>query len=143
GVPAAGVPWFVTVFGRDSLIASLQNMMVQARFAEGALRTLATYQASERDDWRDAQPGKIVHEIRRGELAHFNLVPHTRYYGTWDATPLFLVALAEAWRWGGDRKLIEELCPAAERCLEWIDRYGDLDGDGFQEYQTYSQQGYE
>jgi glycogen debranching enzyme len=142
-VPAAGVPWFVTLFGRDSLIVSLQCLMVHARFAEGALRTLATYQAAARDDWRDAQPGKIVHEIRSGELAHFNLVPHTRYYGTWDATPLFLVTLAEAWRWLGDRQLIEDLCPAAERCLEWIDRYGDLDGDGFQEYRTYSKQGYE
>jgi glycogen debranching enzyme len=142
-IPAAGVPWFVTIFGRDSLIASLQNLMVHARFAEGTLRTLANYQAKERDDWRDAQPGKIVHELRHGELAHFNLVPHTRYYGTWDATPLFLIVLRDAWRWLGDRQLVADMLPAAARCLEWIDTYGDLDGDGFQEYKTYSTQGYE
>jgi glycogen debranching enzyme len=142
-VPSAGVPWFVTLFGRDSLIATLQNLIVYAPFAEGTLHTLAAYQADRRDDWRDAQPGKIVHEVRHGELAHFNLVPHTRYYGTWDATPLFLIALAEAWRWLGDRKLIEDLRETAVRCLEWIDRDGDLDGDGFQEYQTYSPKGYE
>ena len=141
-VPAAGVPWFVTLFGRDSLIVSLQTMMVQARFAEGALRVLAEYQAEERDDWRDAQPGKIVHEVRHGELAHFDLVPHTRYYGTWDATPLYLILLREAWRWLGDRELIASLLPVAERCLHWIDSFGDLDGDGFQEYRTYSTQGY-
>lgn len=142
-VPAAGVPWYVALFGRDSLIASLQNMPVHARFAEGALRTLAEYQAKERDDWRDAQPGKIVHEIRHGELAHFNLVPHAHYYGTWDATPLYLIVLHAAWRWLGDRALVEQLLPTAEGCLSWIDHFGDLDGDGFQEYQTYSAKGYE
>jgi glycogen debranching enzyme len=142
-VPAAGVPWFVTLFGRDSLIAALQNLTVHARFAEGALRALAAFQATERDDWRDAQPGKIVHEVRHGELAHFNVVPHTRYYGTWDATSLYLMLLHQAWRWLGDRRLIEALLPTAERCLEWIDTYGDLDGDGFQEYQTFSAKGYE
>jgi glycogen debranching enzyme len=142
-VPAAGVPWFVTVFGRDSLVTSLQSLIVNARFAEGTLRVLARHQAEVRDDWRDAQPGKIVHELRQGELAHFNLVPHTRYYGTWDATPLYLIALAASWRWLADRRLLEDLRPAAERCLEWIDRWGDLDGDGFQEYQTFSSQGYE
>ena len=142
-VPAAGVPWYVTLFGRDSLIASVQCMMVHARFVEGTLRTLATYQATERDDWRDAQPGKIVHELRHGELAHFDAVPHARYYGTWDATPLYLIALHQAWRWLGDRRLIEELRPTAERCLDWIDRYGDVDGDGFQEYLRASSAGYE
>ena len=142
-VPAAGVPWFVTLFGRDSLIASLQNMPVNAKFAEGTLRILAAHQALNRDDWRDAQPGKIVHEVRHGELAHFNEVPHTRYYGTWDATPLFLMVLHQAWRWLGDRQLIEDMLPAAQRCLDWIDTCGDIDGDGFQEYQTYSAKGYE
>src|SRR5581483_1918772 len=142
-VPAAGVPWFVTLFGRDSLIASLQNMAVHARFAEGTLRVLAAHQATERDDWCDAQPGKIVHEVRHGELAYFREVPHARYFGTWDATPLFVIVLHQAWRWLGDRKLVQDLLPAARRCLEWIDRYGDLDGDGFQEYQTFSSKGYE
>ncbi|MBX5490565.1 MAG: amylo-alpha-1,6-glucosidase [Chloroflexi bacterium] len=142
-VPAAGVPWFVTLFGRDSLIVSYQCMGYYTALARGTLRRLAQYQATERDDWRDAQPGKIPHELRHGELAHFHLIPHTPYYGTWDATPLYLIVLHETWRWTGDRGLLETYLPTAERCLEWIDRYGDLDGDGFQEYQTYSNQGYD
>ncbi len=97
-VPAAGVPWFVALFGRDSLVVSYQTMVASADFARGALQKLAQYQAVARDDWRDAQPGKILHELRRGELAHFHLVPHTPYYGTWDATPLYLVVLHEAWK---------------------------------------------
>ena len=142
-VPAAGVPWFVALFGRDSLIASLQTMLVNPGFARGALRTLARYQATEMDDWRDAEPGKILHELRVGELAHFRRVPHTPYYGTADATPLYLVALHEAWRWLGDPGLLRQYRDVALRCLEWIDRYGDLDGDGFQEYRTRSPKGYE
>ncbi len=102
-LPAAGVPWFVTLFGRDSLVVSYQNMAVYTAFARGALRKLAAYQATERDDWRDAQPGKILHEVRHGELAYFNLIPQTPYYGTWDATPLYLIVLHEAWLWTGDR----------------------------------------
>jgi glycogen debranching enzyme len=142
-LPAAGVPWFVTIFGRDSLIVSLQNMMISPGFALGALRMLAEFQATEVDDWRDAQPGKILHELRRGELAHFHQVPHTPYYGTADATPLYLIALHETWKWLGDDALLREYRDVALRCLEWVDRYGDLDGDGFQEYQTRSSQGYE
>jgi glycogen debranching enzyme len=142
-LPAAGVPWFVTIFGRDSLIVSLQNMIVDARFARGALRQLAALQATELDDWRDAEPGKIPHECRFGELAHFKRVPHTPYYGTADATPLYLIALHEAWKWLGDDGLLRRYRGVALRCLEWIDRYGDLDGDGFQEYKTRSSQGYE
>ena len=142
-LPAAGVPWFVTIFGRDSLIVSMQAMMVHTGLALGALKKLAEFQATERDDWRDAQPGKILHEIRFGELAHFRRVPHTPYYGTADATPLYLVLLHETWKWLGDASILREYRDVALRCLEWIDRYGDLDGDGFQEYQTYSPQGYE
>jgi len=142
-VPAAGVPWYVALFGRDSLIASLQNMITQANFAEGALRILAQHQAHERDDWRDAQPGKIMHELRHGELIYLHLIPHDPYYGTWDATPLYLIALHQAWCWLGNRKLIEDLRQTALDCLSWIDNYGDLDGDGFQEYKTFSSQGYE
>jgi glycogen debranching enzyme len=142
-VPAAGVPWFVTLFGRDSLIASLQNMIVEPGFARGALKRLAEYQALERDDWRDAQPGKILHEIRFGELAHFHKIPFTPYYGTADATILYLLVLSEAYRWTGDVNLLQEYRKVAERCLKWIDQYGDLDGDGFQEYRTYSSLGYE
>jgi glycogen debranching enzyme len=142
-LPAAGVPWFVALFGRDSLIASLQSMLVNPGFARGALRTLARLQATQVDDWRDAEPGKIPHDLRVGELAHFNRVPHTPYYGTADATPLYLVTLHEAWRWLGDPGLLRQYRDVALRCLEWIDRYGDLDGDGFQEYRTRSPQGYE
>ncbi|MBV8964142.1 MAG: amylo-alpha-1,6-glucosidase [Hyphomicrobiales bacterium] len=142
-VPAAGLPWFLALFGRDTLIASLQTMIVYPEFAMGALEVLGRYQAKERDDYRDAEPGKILHELRYGELAHFKLIPHTPYYGTADATPLYLVALHATWRATGDRGLIERHLPIAEACLAWIDKYGDRDGDGFQEYQTRSSAGYE
>jgi len=142
-VPSAGVPWFVTVFGRDSLIVSLQNMTVDPAFARGALKKLAELQAIASDDYRDADPGKIPHEIRFGELAHFHRIPHTPYYGTADATPLYLILLHEAWKWTGEDALIREYRDVALRCLEWIDRYGDLDRDGFQEYKTRSSQGCE
>ena len=142
-VPAAGVPWFVGLFGRDSLIVSLQNGIVYPDFARGALDVLERYQATERDDYRDAEPGKIMHELRTGELAHFKLIPHTPYYGTADATPLYLIVLHNAWRWTGDRSLLERHLVTAERCLDWIDNYGDRDGDGFQEYGTRSSAGYE
>jgi glycogen debranching enzyme len=142
-IPAAGVPWFVSVFGRDSLIVSLQNMIVYPDFARGALRVLGELQAKEVDDYRDAQPGKILHEIRAGELATRKLIPHTPYYGTADATALYLIALHEAWKWLGDDSLFLQHEDVARKCLEWIDQYGDLDGDGLQEYQTRSPQGYE
>lgn len=142
-VPAAGLPWFVALFGRDSLTISLQSAIVHPEFALGALRVLAKWQATERDDYRDAQPGKIHHELRQGELAFFKLIPHTPYYGTADATPLFLITLHSAWMCTGDKALLSEHIGTAERCLEWIDKYGDRDGDGFQEYQTFSPVGYE
>jgi glycogen debranching enzyme len=142
-VPAAGLPWFVALFGRDTLIVSLQTMIVYPEFAAGTLEVLAQYQATERDDYRDAEPGKILHELRYGELAHFKLIPHTPYYGTADATPLYLIALHAAWKATGDRTLIERHLSNAEACLTWIDKYGDRDGDGFQEYQTRSAAGYE
>src|SRR5579884_629747 len=142
-VPAAGVPWFVTLFGRDSLTVSYQNMAVSPGFARGALTRLSEYQAKERDDWRDAQPGKILHEIRFGELAFFHKIPFTPYYGTADATILYLIVLSEAYRWTGDINLLKEYRQVADGCLNWIDHYGDLDGDGFQEYKTYSSLGYE
>lgn len=142
-LPAAGVPWFVSIFGRDSLIVSLQNMLVHAGFSAGALKKLAELQATELDDWRDAQPGKMPHEIRFGELAHFKKIPHTPYYGTADTTPLYLIVLHEAWKWIGDDSLLREYREVALRCLEWIDQYGDLDGDGFQEYKSRSELGME
>ncbi|MBO0791552.1 MAG: hypothetical protein J2P36_11470, partial [Ktedonobacteraceae bacterium] len=142
-VPAAGVPWFVTLFGRDSLIVSLQNMLISSGFALGALKRLAEFQASDRDDWRDAQPGKILHEARFGELAHFHTIPFTPYYGTADATTLYLLVLSEAYRWTGDIALLRTYREVADACLRWIDTEGDLDGDGFQEYKTFSSAGYE
>src|ERR1700758_2392872 len=142
-VPAAGLPWFVALFGRDTLIVSLQTMIVYPEFAGGALEVLGQLQANARDDSRAAEPGKILHELRYGELAHFKAIPHTPYYGTADATPLYLVALHAAWRATGDPSLIERHLQTAEGCLAWIDKYGDRDGDGFQEYQTRSPVGYE
>ncbi len=142
-IPAAGLPWFVALFGRDSLIVALQTAPLTPEFLRGALMVLGERQARERDDYRDAEPGKILHEMRRGELAHFKLIPHTPYFGTADATPLYLMALHAAWCWTGDRGFIERLLPIAERCLSWIDDYGDRDADGFQEYQTRSSAGYE
>jgi glycogen debranching enzyme len=142
-LPAAGLPWFVAPFGRDSLIVSLQNILIYPEFARGALEILGSLQAKEEDAYRDAEPGKILHELRYGELAHFKLIPHTPYYGTADATPLYLITLHAAWRATGDRELLERHLQTAEGCLAWIDKYGDRDGDGFQEYQTRSSVGYE
>ncbi len=142
-LPAAGLPWFVAPFGRDSLIVSLQNILIYPEFARGALEILGSLQAKDDDPYRDAEPGKILHELRYGELAHFKLIPHTPYYGTADATPLYLITLHAAWRATGDKGLLERHLPTAEGCLAWIDKYGDRDGDGFQEYQTRSPVGYE
>jgi glycogen debranching enzyme len=141
--PAAGLPWFVAPFGRDSLIASLQTILIDPAFARGALEVLGQLQAKELDEWRDAEPGKIPHEMRYGELAHFKLIPHTPYYGTADATPLYLIVLHAAWRATGDRALLQKHLATAEACLGWIDNWGDRDGDGFQEFQTRSKNGYE
>jgi glycogen debranching enzyme len=142
-LPAAGLPWFVAPFGRDSLIVALQNILIYPEFARGALEVLGSLQAKEDDPYRDAEPGKILHEMRYGELAHFKLIPHTPYYGTADATPLYLITLHMAWRATSDKALLKHHLSTAERCLAWIDKYGDRDGDGFQEYQTRSTAGYE
>ena len=142
-VPAAGLPWFVALFGRDTIITSLQSMVLGPEFAMGTLDVLAAWQATERDDYRDAEPGKILHELRRGELAALKLIPHTPYYGTADATPLFLVLLHATWKATGDTELLRRHLQTAQGCLDWIDHYGDRDNDGFQEYGTRSGQGYE
>jgi glycogen debranching enzyme len=142
-LPAAGLPWFMAPFGRDSLIVSLQNIMVYPEFARGSLDVLGRWQCKERDPYRDAEPGKIMHELRYGELAHFRLIPHTPYYGTADATALYLITLHAAWQATGDRALLEKYLPVAEGALEWIDNDGDRDGDMIQEYQTRSPVGYE
>lgn len=142
-VPAAGIPWFAALFGRDSLITAIQTVPIYPDFARGALEMLAHYQADAIDDSRDMQPGKIPHELRRGEMAALGLNPFRPYYGTADATPLYLILLHHAWQFTGDRALIERHLATAERCLAWIDAYGDLDGDGFQEYQRRAPDGAE
>lgn len=138
---AAGIPWYVTVFGRDALIASHQLLMVNPRPAREALELLASHQGTRVDDWRDEQPGKILHEVRQGELAGAGVVPHTPYFGSVDSTPWFVILYAQHLRWTGDVAFAERLLPAVESALEWIDRYGDLDGDGFVEYLSRSPRG--
>jgi glycogen debranching enzyme len=130
-LPAAGLPWFMTLFGRDTLIAAFQTIVLGQQSAPAALRALAETQSTVDDPERDAEPGKIVHEIRRGKTA---LVWSDRYYGTIDATPLFLVLLSELWRWSGDDAIVRELESSARHALAWIDGPGDRDGDGFVEY---------
>jgi glycogen debranching enzyme len=134
-VPAAGLPWFMALFGRDSLIASYQALPIRPDLARTTLIALAARQAEGFDDFRDAEPGKILHELRFGELTALGEWPHSPYYGTADATPLFLVLLDEYERWTGDADLVCALEPAARAALAWIDQYGDLDGDGYVEYQ--------
>jgi glycogen debranching enzyme len=137
-LPAAGMPWFMTVFGRDTIITCLQTLLFGPDLARSALTVLAELQATRDDRETDAEPGKIVHEVRhgRGALAWF-----PQYYGTVDATPLFLVLLSEVWRWTDDLPFVRELQGAAMRALAWIDEHGDLDGDGFVEYRKRSGRG--
>jgi len=139
--PVAGVPWFAVPFGRDSLIAALQLLPVHPEVARGTLFTMAQYQGAEINAWRDEEPGKIMHELRGGELANTNEIPFTPYYGTIDATPLFLVLLGEYVQWTDDRELLMMLLPHIDRALQWIDQYGDIDGDGFVEYDQKSSKG--
>ncbi|HEY1421735.1 MAG TPA: glycogen debranching N-terminal domain-containing protein [Candidatus Dormibacteraeota bacterium] len=141
-MPAAGLPWFMALFGRDSEIASIQAMVAQPAVAIGTLENLAKWQSDVDDPERDAEPGKIPHELRVGEWAHFGIVPHRPYYGTADATPLYLLLLAEQYRWLGDEAKLRQHKVVAERCLEWIDKHGDRDGDGFQEYAPRTPSGY-
>ena len=137
-LPAAGMPWFMTVFGRDTLITCLQTMLFGPELASNALRVLAALQATEDDPRIDAEPGKIVHEVRHGKGAD---AWFPRYYGSVDATPLYLVLLSEVWRWTGDGALVHDLREPAMRALRWIDEFGDLDGDGFVEYKRRSERG--
>ncbi|GAA1803734.1 amylo-alpha-1,6-glucosidase [Planosporangium flavigriseum] len=133
-LPAAGLPWFMALFGRDSLITSYQALPFVPEMCRTTLRALAAQQATALDDFRDAEPGKILHELRQGELVHFGERPQSPYYGTADATPLFLIVLDEYERWTGDRETVQALEGAARAALTWMERYGDLDGDGFIEY---------
>jgi glycogen debranching enzyme len=138
---AAGIPWFATIFGRDSIIAAFQSLSLNPQLAIDTLRVLARYQGKEYDDWRDEEPGKILHEYRAGEMTRDGEMPFGPYYGSIDATPLFLILLSETFNWTADEQLVEELLPNAYAALEWIDKYGDLDDDGFVEYQRRSAKG--
>lgn len=131
---AAGIPWYVAPFGRDSLIVGLQTLHLAPERAARTLRTLASLQGTLVDRWREEEPGKILHEIRYGEMARRHEVPHTPYYGSVDATPLFVLLFAETVNWTGDDGLYDELLTHVRRALYWIEEYGDLDGDGLIEY---------
>ncbi|AVT38540.1 glycogen debranching N-terminal domain-containing protein [Plantactinospora sp. BB1] len=133
-LPAAGLPWFMAVFGRDSIITSLQALPFQPELAASTLRELGTRQGSRRDDFRDEDPGRILHEMRFGETVAFEERPHCPYYGSADATPLFVVLLDEYERWTGDVDLVRHFEYEARAALNWIDEYGDLTGNGYLSY---------
>ena len=135
------MPWFTTLFGRDSLIASFQALCVRPQLAIETLEVLASLQAEDEDPERDAEPGKILHELRTGEMARTGELPHRPYYGSVDATPLWLILLGATFDWTGDRGLVDRLWPNALRALDWIDHYGDRDGDGFVEYERRTPRG--
>ncbi|MBA2373397.1 MAG: amylo-alpha-1,6-glucosidase, partial [Chloroflexi bacterium] len=141
-VPAAGVPWFMTLFGRDSLIVSMMGISGYPEFATGALRRLAQLQATEDDPERDMEPGKIPHEIRHGELAQLGILPFTPYYGTHDATSLFVIVLSYLHDWVGDPAVLRRFLANAEAAMRWVDESGARGRDGFQAYSTRSSHGY-
>jgi glycogen debranching enzyme len=140
-VISAGIPWYASPFGRDALITGFQSLLVNPEMARDALLFLAAHQGKRIDDFREEEPGKILHEIRRGELARTGEVPHTPYYGSVDSTPLFLVLYTEYLQWTDDRATGAQLLPAAEAALDWIETYGDKDGDGFVEYERKTERG--
>jgi glycogen debranching enzyme len=137
----AGVPWYAALFGRDALITAYQALAVNSDLVWGTLRGLAANQGTTVDEWREEEPGKILHEVRVGELARANEIPHTRYFGSVDATPLWLSVLHGAYRWTGDLNAVRELWPNVLAALQWIDDYGDADGDGYVEYERKSSRG--
>jgi glycogen debranching enzyme len=137
----AGVPWFSALFGRDSLLTAYQSLGVNPALAWGVLRGLAARQGTREHEWREEEPGKILHEVRTGELAGAGEIPHTPYYGSIDATPLWLVVLTYAYSWTGDLEAVRALWPNALAALDWIDRYGDMDDDGYVEYRKRSPRG--
>jgi glycogen debranching enzyme len=139
-LPAAGLPWFMTMFGRDSIFTSLQALPFQPELAATTLRVLGEWQGSRRDDFRDEDPGRILHELRYGEMAAFEERPHTPYYGAVDATPLYVILLDEYERWTGDRALVRDLEREARAAIAWIDDYADLMGNGYISYKRRNEQ---
>ncbi|RCW51655.1 MULTISPECIES: amylo-alpha-1,6-glucosidase [Halanaerobium] len=135
-LPIAGIPWYAVPFGRDSIITALQTLIFKPDLSRATLKTLAAYQGKKIDPLREEEPGKIFHELRFGELANLKKIPHTPYYGTIDATPLFIVLAGEYYRWTGDLEFIKELMPNLELALSWIDKYGDKDNDLFVEFSS-------
>jgi glycogen debranching enzyme len=140
-VLAAGAPWFMTLFGRDSLLTSWMALVVDPTLAQDVLRTLARFQGTKIDPRNDEEPGRILHEMRFGDASTLSLGGGTVYYGTADATPLFVMLLGELRRWGLAPDVVDALLPAADRALAWIEEYGDKDGDGYVEYQRSSDKG--
>ena len=137
-MPGGGLPWFMTVFGRDSLITAYESMHIHAEMAQATLEALAELQATEWDSWRDAEPGKMLHELRRGTLAALNRVPHSPYYGSHDSTILWLIVLDEFERWTADTAFVRRMEKHARAALGWLEGPADLDGDGYVEYRKRS-----
>ncbi len=140
-VVTAGIPWYFTLFGRDSLITSLQTLSLNPQIAIDTLRSLAAYQATDFSDWRDSEPGKILHELRLGDMTLSGNMPHGPYYGSVDSTLLFILCFAETLKWTNDPAFFAELWPAVEKAVKWAEDYGDIDKDGYIKFRRRSERG--